>query len=93
MRSLLAGACAALRALPAVPAVSLSAFAAQVLGSAHGKRPVIYPRILSASFRRSIPSCTFETPICGLIRSGSRLVSGKPTPQVRRATSVCLPTR
>ncbi len=34
-RSLLAGACAALRALPADPAVSLPAFAARVLGSAH----------------------------------------------------------
>ncbi|MFD9567346.1 TIGR02679 family protein [Streptomyces sp. NPDC059994] len=33
--TLLAGACAALRALPADPAVSLPAFAAQVLGSAH----------------------------------------------------------
>ncbi|MFF8292844.1 TIGR02679 family protein [Streptomyces sp. NPDC016309] len=34
-RTLLAGACAALRVLPADPAVSLPAFAAHVLGSAH----------------------------------------------------------
>ncbi|WP_327373790.1 TIGR02679 family protein [Streptomyces sp. NBC_01216] len=34
-RTLLAGVCAALRSLPADPAVSLPAFAAQVLGSAH----------------------------------------------------------
>lgn len=34
-RTLLAGVCAALRVLPADPAVSLPAFAAQVLGSAH----------------------------------------------------------